>query len=257
MIGSLHHPMRRRSLDRGIVLALLTLAGLVFGGCVHDDVLRDPVALEAPWSGSVLYGVAPVINESGTTVADSLKIADAIHGEVQRIDGVDAVPVNRVINAMRELNLRRVSSEHEAQAICRVLNLDGLVVGTVSTWNPYRPMVLGLALELHRRDAPAASAGVAAAVAMRPGAVAPDPSEQAGGVISAAAVFDASNHRTLKSLRHYADARHAPDQAYGPDLYLVSIDRFTQFAAHRLLETMIQAMDERGSTRLAGGGTGR
>lgn len=248
---------RVRPLARLIAGALSVITAVGTVGCVHDDVLRDPTRLQLSGDSTAVYGVAPILNESGTTVVDPLKISDAIQRELQMVDGVDAVPVNRVIEAMRELRIARIATPNEAQEVARVLGVDGLIVGTINDWNPYRPMRLGLALELHRRTSPMVGGQGALDLAVRVGA---DPAGTSGGpseVVSAAAVFDATDHRTLKSLRHYADARHAPDQAYGPDLYLVSMDRFTQFAAHRLLETMISAVNEPQTVQLAGQGSGR
>jgi hypothetical protein len=56
---------------------------------------------------------------------------------------------------------------------------------------------------------------------------------------TAAGIFDARDHETLDRLERYAASRHVPDSAFGADVYLVSLDLFTQFAAHRLLHDLL------------------
>lgn len=242
-------PDRRRPL--AVLAGLLAAAAGTFGvtGCTSSEPLRTPVYHQAPYDGDRVWGVVPLVNESGTSVADPLRVADAIIHEVQQIEGVDALPVDRVIVAMRALEIPRITSSAEAQEVMRTLGIDGLIVGSITAWSPYRPATLGLALELHVAetalgrgvDLYSASRAVSGEVSI--GSVGPPPP-----VATAAAVFDASDHRVLKWVRDYADARHAPERPFGPDIYLVSMDRYARFAAFRLLGRMVS----RERLRLAG-----
>ena len=63
----------------------------------------------------------------------------------------------------------------------------------------------------------------------------------AGPSASTSRLFDASNHQTLKWVREYADSRTEPSSAYGNDVYLVSMDLFTEFACHRLLGELLES----------------
>jgi hypothetical protein len=220
--------------------ALGGLAGLT-SGCATGDGLGTPVTHAAPYRQTVRWAVVPLLNESATSVADPRRLADAIQVEIQSIGGIDAVPVNRTIVAMREENLARVTNAYEAQKLMRALDVDGLVVGTITSFNPYPPMTLGLALELHVRES-------ASSHHVDPLAILAAPSDTAtslgtvgpiGPVAVVAEVFDASDQQVLKWVRDYAEARHVPDHAYGDDIYLVSMDRYARFAAYRLLGTII------------------
>jgi hypothetical protein len=220
------------------VLAAAALA-LPAAGC--EPRLAEPWPLHAGFQERQLWGVAPFVNESGVSTVEPDRVADAFMAELQQVHGIDAIPVNRVIAAMRELEMWAVLSQGDARTLMNVLDLDGLVVGTVTTYDPYRPLKLGLAVELYQRprmeswsdldsrELTRATSGHPAAGSLGP----PGPTAQA------AAVLDAANHLTLKWLADYAEGRHEPDSAYGPDIYLVSMDLYTQFACYRLLRDLL------------------
>ena len=232
----------------GITCSLAALIVLLAGpGCMRADTLRDPMvhSYRPPSLQTELWAVAPLSNESGASVAEPLRLADALVREAQQIDGVDTVPVNRVIAVMESLGIERVTHPAEADAIRAELGVDALLVGTVTAWDPYRPMVLGLAVAMYRaddarfgmldpRDVQAQSTET-----VRPSSLGPLPPAAV-----AAAVFEASNHRTLKWLRAYADGRNEPDNAFGPDVYLASMDRFMQFACFRILGELLGQLPE-------------
>ena len=60
-----------------------------------------------------------------------------------------------------------------------------------------------------------------------------DPTAQAAGV------FNAANHQTLERLSQYAGPRSVPDSAYGTDIYLVSMELYTQFVSYRLIHDLL------------------
>ena len=128
----------------GIALSLVVAA---MTGCAER--LTDPVLLATPYATDQLWGVAPFMNESGASVVDGARLADAFMMQAQQVERIDVVPVNRVIAAMRAADMPTVRSLADAQTIMRTLGLDGLVVGTVTAYDPYRPMKLGMAVELH------------------------------------------------------------------------------------------------------------
>ncbi len=239
------HAARRghgRRAAAAIAAGAATALALATGsGCATEERLGTPVLHAAPYEQPVRWAVVPLLNESGTSVADPLRIADAVQAEVDAIDGVDAIPVDRVIVAMRAEELPRITSAYDAQRLMRALGADGLVVGTITAWNPYRPMTLGLALELHVRES-------ASSHHVDPWAITTSPSDDGtnlgtvgppGPVAAASRVFDAADHRVLKWVREYADARHVPDDGFRRDIYHVSMDRYARFAAWRMLGSLL------------------
>ncbi len=83
--------------------ALLVVLSAALSGC--GARLTDPTTLVSPVGGARLWGVAPFANESGTSVVNTPQIADAFMHEAQQVEGIDVIPVNRVIHAMRDLGL--------------------------------------------------------------------------------------------------------------------------------------------------------
>jgi hypothetical protein len=221
----------------GRLLLLVALAALA--GC--EPRLREPTVLATPYEHGRLWGIAPFLNESGTSIVNETTVADAFMIEAQQVDGVDVVPVNRVIFAMRELGLRAVTTPGDATSIMNLLDLDGLIVGTVTTYDPYRPMQLGMAVQLYARTQ-REQAGVDPRQLTR---ATSDTSLGAAGpplpLAQAAGIFDAANHRTLSWLALYADARNEPESAYGSDIYLVDMDLYTRFVCYRLLHDLLES----------------
>ncbi|MDY7109558.1 MAG: hypothetical protein SYC29_13065 [Planctomycetota bacterium] len=222
-------------------LAALILTSLAFAlpaGC--GPQLERPAMLEAPYDSPRLWAVAPMANESGASIVDGAAMADAFMKEAQQVGYIDVIPVNRVIRAMRELRMTAVDSHGDALTLMNVLDLDGFVVGTVTAYDPYRPMTLGMAVQLYARSP---HAGVALDPQALGRSIAGDPAPGELGpphpVAQAAGVFDAANHDTVRRLRDYASGRSEPDSAYEDEIYLVSMDLYTQFVCHRLIADLL------------------
>lgn len=220
----------------GRTLLLVALAALA--AC--EPRLKEPTVLATPYEHGRLWGIAPFLNESGASIVDTAATADAFMIEAQQVEGLNVVPVNRVIFAMRELGITAVTSAGDAMSLMNLLDLDGLIVGTVTAYDPYRPMQLGMAVQLYAR-APRESVGVDPRELTR--ATGGDAALGAAGPplprAQAAGVFDAANHRTLSWLALYADARNEPESAFGADIFLVDMDLYTRFVCYRLLHDLL------------------
>ncbi len=205
--------------------------------------MQAPLRLASPYAQSQLWAVAPFTNESGTSTVDTNRVADLFTQQVQQVQGVDSVPVNRVLFALRELEMEGISSAGDALLLMNALDVDGLLVGTVTAYDPYPPLVLGVAVQLYLRPEADRSRGFdpRSLTRSRGGAPAirewgpPPPTVQAAGV------FDAANHQTLIWLREYSAHRSPPDSAYGADIYLVSMELYTQFVSYRLIHDLLVA----------------
>ena len=55
----------------------------------------------------------------------------------------------------------------------------------------------------------------------------------------AAGVFEASNHQVLTWLDEDSTGRSEPGSPYGKDVYLVSMELYTQFVAYRLIHDLL------------------
>lgn len=222
-------------------LALVTLAA----ACSGKPDLVPPEALLSPYddsTGDVLWAVAPLANESGTSVVDALGMSDAIVAKITEVHGLAALPMNRTIAAMRSLSLSAVRSPSEARMLAESLGVDGLVVGSITAYDPYNPPTIGLTLALYTRPQPRA-----ADLLEDPQALRSWPTERAqprSTFADAPAVviseqLPAINHAVQMDVRNYAQGRHQQGSALGWERYLASMDLYTDFAAYRAVRLLL------------------
>ena len=213
----------------------------VAGGCAER--LTPPVVLaRASHLDRQLWAVAPFANESGVSTVDTHRVADLFTQELQGVVGIDTIPVNRVIFAMRHIGMTAVTSPAEARQLARALGADAIVVGTVTAYDPYPPPTLGAAVQLFAPDPGGSVIDLDPKVLTQ---ASRDPFAAAGqggpatAIAQAAGVFDASNHQTLAWLGSYAAGRTEPDAPFGPDIYLMNMKLYTQFVCFRLIHDLL------------------
>ncbi len=243
--------VRSRLMTGAMVLSMLALSQLIFGCAGTEPKLKPPQTLVAPYDvsrGEPLWAVVPLRNESGTTIADPYLVSDKVVAAASQVRGVRCLPLNRTIAAMRALDLTDLSRPEEAEALAKALGADGLIVGSITAYDPYNPPRLGLALALYTRPGfsgrPLANTG-----GVDPRRLTYQPTdykyfprsvhgEAPASVISE--YLDGKNHQVLMDMQSYAEGRHAEGTALGWRRYLVSMDLFCEFGAwhgvNRLLE---------------------
>jgi hypothetical protein len=222
-----------------LMLALVATATSI-AGC-QQKTLNRPIVLASPYEAQQLWAVAPFLNESGVAQVEGDRIADLMTEQAQQVQGIDTVPVNRVLLAMRKSGLVAITNEHEAFQIMNMLDVDGLIVGTVTAYDAYRPPKLGMATQLFVRTERNASHMIDPRTLTKStsGEVSPGEVGPHAATSQAAGVFDASNHQTLIWLNNFASGRTQPDTAYGSDIYLVNMDLYTEFVCFRLLQDLL------------------
>jgi hypothetical protein len=239
-------PAIRRAIRRGLV-AVVAIAAAAVTSCDSSPRLEPPVALTAPYESRQLWAVTPFDNESGVSIVDPYRVADLFTMQVEQAAGIETIPVNRVIAAMRTLDLPAVESTADALSLMNALGVDGLITGTITAWDPYPPPTIGAAVQLFHRPAGFGQADV------DPGAISRSPTDDADQsaphrsqpVAVASGMFDARNHDTLAWLKAFAAGRTPLDSAYGADLHLVSMELYTQFVSHRLLHDLLASEQAR------------
>ena len=228
----------RGSLSGVASLAAVVLMGGLASGCGHK--LKQPDVLGSPYPGVRLWAVAPLANESGVSAVDAYRVADLFTQQVQQVDGINTVPVNRVVLAMRHAGLEAVGSSADAMQLIHLLEVDALVVGTVTAWDPYPPPTLGMAVLLFARSGDHAS-GVDPRELVRATSsdVAPGELGPPGAIAQAAGIFDGRNNETLAWLEAFATGRIEPDEPFGADVYLMDMELYTQFVSYRLIRDLL------------------
>jgi hypothetical protein len=152
------------------------------------------------------------------------------------------VPVNRVIMAMRRLGMQDVASAADARTLMNMLGVDGLIIGTVTSYDPYPPPKFGAAIQLFSGPRP----GVVSTLdpievtRSRTEVVAMSQMNNTQAAGQASGVFDSQNQQVLLWLDEYAAGRTEPASAYGNRIYLMNMELYTQFAAYRLLHDLLR-----------------
>ncbi len=149
----------RGTQNRLLIVALSALA-IVAGGCEPQPKpygTETRLRLVAPVRQ--VWAIAPAVNLSGQRDVDPLLQADYVYQQLQEIDGVTIVPVNRVVEVFAGLRIDGVKSPEQAAQVCQLLKCDALVVPTVTAYDPYNPPKLGAALQLFQATTKTADDG--------------------------------------------------------------------------------------------------
>ncbi len=226
---------------------MVTLACISLAGCAGSvQQLDPPDVLVAPYNtvqGDVLWAVAPLGNESGVSFVDTGMVSDALVSKIDEVRGIACLPLNRTLAAMRARGIKRVSTPAEARQLAQALGVDGLIVGTITAYDPYDPPTLGIKLAMFARnpgvDTPQLDPlrlqmsytefdrKLASAYLTKPVATV---SEHLSG----------ANHEVQMELRRYATGRHDPNAALGWKSMLKSMPLYTDFAAYVAVSRLIE-----------------
>ncbi len=243
-VARLRSPLRAAA---AVLAACAVLVGL--GACAaRTQQLTPPAVLSSPYDtsrGEVLWAVVPLRNETGTTTLDAFAISDKVVAAASQVRGVRALPLNRTIATMRALSMTQLADPADAKRLATEMGVDGLIVGSITAYDPYNPPTLGLSLALYARPGAMDTGGVTTidtrTLQYQPTDYHYFPrssfKESPASVISVH--LDGKNHQVLMDVQNYARGRHDPTSAYGWKRYLASMDLFTEFAAWHAVGRLI------------------
>lgn len=231
--------------------ALGVLLIALIGSCAKAPELVPPQTLVAPYdslAGDALWAVVPLANESGTTTVDPLAVGDALVARITEVEGLAGVPMNRTMAAMRALGMPSVRTAADARWLAELLGADGIIVGTITSYDPYTPPRMGLALALFAKDGGAMrhtppAGGLdprALQKAYSEGKPAPSGRLADRPVAVVSEQLEGSNHGVQMSLQRYAEGRQPKLSALGWRRYLASMDLYTEFATHWAIRRLLE-----------------
>ncbi len=234
-------------MHRSLIPVILAVSGLILGCASRPrDVLVAPRTLTAPYDtakGEVLWAVAPLRNESGASIADENLLTDRVIGAVEEAQGIRCLPLSRTLAAMEALKVRSIRTPGEARALAQAMGVEAIIVGSVTSYDPYTPS-LGLSLGLFPRSgAPGATTGLnpkdlTRATTEGPASTPAFPLDRPVAVVSER--WDAKNHQVLADVKAFAEGRMKQPSAMGWRRYLASMDLFSEFASYRAVDSLLQ-----------------
>jgi len=230
-----------------LILLLVVLLGTPMSlvGCQKPQRFDT---LKAPYPTRQVFAVAPFRNESGSAFADGAILADKVTQRLALTRGIDTLPVNRVLSAMDALGISRIADKGDAIRLRQTLGVDGLVVGTVTAYEPYTPPRLGLNLELYLDarlawqgsdlDTRQLSAAATDDTAMLPGGAA----SRRQPVTALGGFYDAADPNVIDLLKAYV-AERKPDATLELALrrHTLSIDLYSEFVSTQVVTQLLEA----------------
>jgi hypothetical protein len=231
---------------RSIAGVLLTVALATLTGCqaAPEPKWGTEAQQSLPGAKRQVWAVAPAVNLSGQRGVDPLLQADLAYQQLQQVDGVTVIPVNRVAEVYASLRIEQVQSREQAAIVCDLLGADALLVPTVTAYDPYNPPKLGASLHLFGKPAgygrPDNVDPRALSRAARPKPSESAPPLPAAGFLQVVGMFDAANGTVRDALDRYAAGRSDPIGAYGRNEYLVDMDRYGAFVYHELIAELLK-----------------
>ena len=246
--GNTHR--NRNGIAIGLLGTLVACASMFATGCAtpNPDRLSPPQVTVAPYDsveGEVLWAVAPLHNETGTTLFESQDVTDQVVAACAEVRGVRVLPLNRTLEAMRALKLDVIASPADAKKVAMRMGADAIIVGTVTAWDPYTP-TMGLSLALFPRPGSAIDERQTnidpRILAMQTSEKSPGKSSNFGVMPAATASehLDAKNHQVLMDVKNYAAGRSDPQAALAWKRYVASMPLFTEFAAHYTVGRLVE-----------------
>lgn len=232
-------------LKRWVLLWAPLVALFALPGCQSKPI---PSRIEAPYAERQVWAIAPLRNESGSRFADGLNIADELTRVFEQVEGIDALPLNRVLEAMETLRMTRVETRNDALALREALGVDALVVGTMTHYDAYDPPKFGMALDLYAapvipENRPLDIRGLSWAPTGDKAGIRRDTLyRQSQPVTSVSTYFDAGGQGTKAMLDRYAYGRGTtPDAMHERRLYTINMNLFQEFASFETGSQMIWA----------------
>lgn len=122
-------------MNRLSALIFALLFALASAGCAIVEVgVRNPVV------GLETVAVAPFFNLSQERTVDGREFGLAYYSELQKIPGFEVLPVGVTERAMVENGITLAGPE-DAVRLARILDVDAVVVGAVTDYDPYNPRI--------------------------------------------------------------------------------------------------------------------
>jgi hypothetical protein len=230
-----------RSIKNHLTVAALAL----LAGCLAPQYGREQQVTLLNRVRPV-WAIAPAVNLSGQPQVDPLLQADLLYQQLQAVNNITVIPVDRVIQVYAALRIDKIQSEEQAAVVCEQLGCDALLIPTVTTFDPYDPPKMGAAIQLLTRPGTSHTPNLDAhelirrATPLTTQTLAPRPN-----FIQVVGMYDAENGTVHEAVLNYAKGRNDPLGPLGAKEYFVNMDRFSGFVYHALILDLLHEAAQR------------
>lgn len=136
----------RRAFSRTFFLLAVLCCALAITGCqIFPDKLHQPT-YHNPFPQLHKVAILPFYNQSSEPTVDGEAIAMAYYNELQTIQGFEVMPVG-VAKRMLDASGLEPRTPQDFQRLARLMNVDAVIIGSITEYSPYYPPRLGLAVD--------------------------------------------------------------------------------------------------------------
>ena len=226
-------------------LCTILWLGLILPGCQSSrkgvDYSFDPPRTIA---------VAPFLNQSGSEFLDTMAVTDEFYTELQQVKGLHVVPVNQVLATLGKQGHMQVSSPAEAVALLEALHADGVIVGSITQYDPYFPPKVGMAVQLYYRETTPATELNSKFI--NPGELARHdkpftgmaPGEPIRPRAAVVRIYDADQTEVVEKIKRYAKQRSGSERPAGWRNYITTRN-YLRFVSYEIIGEMLAQERER------------
>jgi hypothetical protein len=187
-----------------------------------------------------IWAIAPAINLSGETSVDPILQSDIVCLQLGAVNNVKIIPVDVVVQVYAALHITKIESQEQAAIVCDQLKCDGLIIPTITLYDPYNPPKLGAVLSFMPRTVTNRVNNVdVRELTRRATPLTTDSLPSTPDFIQVTGMYDAANGSVRDAVARYAKGRNDPTAPLAASEYLVSMDRYCGFVYYTLIEQMI------------------
>lgn len=134
-----------------LLLGILAIFHVLAVGCSVLPRRYEQITVYNPFPELCRVAVVPFFNHSKEPTVNGAEFARAYYLELQSVPGFEVVPVEVVAQTLREHRLQ-LAHPAEVRRLAELLDVDAVVIGVVTDYQPYYPPRCGLHVEWYARD---------------------------------------------------------------------------------------------------------
>ncbi len=223
--------------------AAACLAAVMLSGGCHSRSIETH--LQSPYPTTRVVAIAPFMNQGASSDVDPLAASDLFFSELQMVRGFQVLPVNRSLQAMVALNMQTLGGPEDVLKLAEFLGADVIFVGAVTSYDPYDPPEVGLAVQLYAlpgRGLETVGGGLDPVALERSGRPFPidasmrDPNRPLAQVTE---IYNGGHQIVQKRIREFAEIREGEDAPLGWRVYTRSIRHYLRFCCHEAIREVL------------------